>query len=116
MPYRYRFMLLAIFVLAMVACSLIPQATPPTETAISPSYTPVATTTNAASSTAVPTDTARPSNTPAASDTPAPLTATISAAIAQQTQMVGTAFAQMGPMAHLFGFLIFLFKPSRYAS
>jgi len=106
MPHNYRYMLVVLFLLTTLACSLVSQAAPPTQTAIPPSDTPVFTATSAPSDTPVSTDTAQPS------DTPTPSTPTINPALVLLTQMVGTEFAQLGPSAHLIGFLNFYSNPT----
>jgi hypothetical protein len=102
----YRFLLLTVFVLTTVACGAVAQVAPPTETSIPPSETPGFTATTAPSSTPISTDTIQPS------DTPVPVTSTIDAALALQTQMMGTSFALMGSSAHLIGFLSFYSNPT----
>ena len=101
----YRFSALIALVLTTVACGLMSQAAPPTQTGIPPSDTPAATVTLDSSDTPVSTDTAQPSDTPVA-------TATVSQLVALQTQIVGTEFALMGPSAHLIGFLNLYSNPA----
>lgn len=107
----YRYSLPVILVSMLAACESMSQVVPPTETAILPSNSPAYTATALPSDTLVPTDTEMVSNTPAPTETPAPQTATWVAFVAAQTQMVGTAAAQFGSMAHLSGFSIFYANP-----
>ncbi len=107
MSNSYRFMLVGILILVTLACSLVQQTVPPTETVMPPSNTPVFTETAVPSNTPVPSDTAAPTATSAPIETPAP----VDAAVALQTAMVGTLYAQFGSAAHLSGFLNFYSNP-----
>lgn len=95
----YRFAPLVVFILVTIACNFGTQIAPPAPTIVPPSATPSFTATIAASNTPAPTDTLEPSSTPV-QDTP-----TVDPVHAQQTQLVGTMFAMMGPSAHLMGFV-----------
>ncbi len=105
MSTTYRFLALVTLVLTTVACGLMSQVAPPTQTAIPPSDTPASTATIAPSDTPASTNTAQPSDTPAATETANPITAL-------QTQLVGTEAALMGPSAHLMGFLNLYSNPA----
>lgn len=115
MSRAYRYVFLLVFVSTLFACNLFaPPAQAPQATA-----TLGATDTAAPSATAASTDTPNPINTLAPSDTPEPsatstlgpgvaVTATF---IANMTEMVGTEAAQLGPMAHMMGYLAFYSNP-----
>ncbi len=105
MSTTYRFLALITLVLTTVACGLMSQAAPATQTVIPPSDTPIFTATTAPSDTPAVTDTAQPSNTPAATET-------VSSIAALQTQLVATEYALMGPSAHLTGFLNLYSNPT----
>ena len=98
----YRFSLVALTLFITLACgAVVAPTTVPSATPIPP--------TNTESFTETPTSIA--TNTVVASDTPAPtnttvaITDTANPITALQTQLVGTEFAQLGPMAHLTGYM-----------
>lgn len=124
MSRAYRSILLLVFVLTLIACNLmaLPTQAPPATATVSASETLVFTATIAASETPFPTDTAAPSKTPPPPTESGPtippeetltpgIAATYAAFIANQTEMVGTEAAQLGPMAHMLGYLIFYSNP-----
>jgi hypothetical protein len=120
MPHTYRYLTFAIIFLSTLACGLIthpvlgqPNSTStslliPTETEASATPVPTGGTTlpvtpslNSVSGPTIP---------PELTSTPG-IALTYANAIVYQTEMVGTAFAQLGPSAHLSGFLIFYSNP-----
>lgn len=107
----YRFSLFALMVVFTIACATLaaPTATS-APTSIPPTNTNSFTDTPAATNTAAATDTAVASATPAPTDTAA-VTETVNPISALQTQLIGTEFAQMGPIVHLTNFMTLYANP-----
>lgn len=108
----YRFSLLVLVVVCTLACGAVatPTATS-VPTSIPPTNTASFTDTPAATNTALATNTIVASATPVPTDTAVAITDTVNPIVALQTQLVGTEFAQLGPMAHLTGFMTLYASP-----
>lgn len=115
MSRAYRYIVLLVFVSTLFACNLFaPPAQAPQATAtLGATDTAAPSATAALTDTPNPTDTVAPSDTPEppATSTPAPGDAVTATFIANVTEMVGTEVAQLGPMAHMMGYMAFYSNP-----